>query len=529
MTTKEMIETLRYKANNIKAKIEPEFFNEVADRLEEYKELEEQGLLIKLPCKAKQKVYLINHNLPTIDWRPMKCFIDEFIMDMFGCYAVLNGDEVFYSMKRFEAVNIKQFGKRVFLDKAAAEEALKKVNQMNNLKIFTKNIEPEALEQIHTLLEQPAFAECKVRIMPDVHAGKGCVIGFTADLGDKVIPNIVGVDIGCGMLTVKLGNVDIDLQRLDEVIREYIPSGRNVHEGRKTRFSRLKELYCYRELKDTKRLERSIGTLGGGNHFIEIDTDERGCKYLIIHTGSRNLGKQVAEYYQKLAVEIMQGKDELYKMQAELIADYKAQGRKKEIEKAIKELHKNFNPNPLNIPKELCYLTGEYREKYLNDMEICQMFASVNRIEIANSIVFNMFRRSVLDYEFFETVHNYIEHDTNMVRKGSISAKEGELLLIPINMRDGCIIGYGKGNEDWNSSAPHGAGRIMSRNKAKENISLEEFEKSMEGIYTTTVNQSTIDESPMAYKPIDEIVENIKDTVDVYEIIKPIYNYKASE
>lgn len=400
---------------------------------------------------------------------------------------------------------------------------------MNDLKIFTKNIEDEALEQIHTLLDQPAFADCKVRIMPDVHAGKGCVIGFTADLGDKVIPNIVGVDIGCGMLTVELGKGDIDLQRLDEVIREYIPSGRNVHKGRILKWDRLRELYCYRELKDTKRIERSIGTLGGGNHFIEIDVDERGYKYLIIHTGSRNLGKQVAEYYQKLAVEIMQGKDELYKKQAELIADYKAQGRKKEIEKAIKELHKNFNPNPLNIPKELCYLTGEYRKKYLNDMRVCQDFASINRLEIANVILKNMFGDSIIEYNLFETVHNYIDYCSNIVRKGAISAKNGEKLLIPINMRDGCIIGYGRGNEEWNCSAPHGAGRIMSRTKAKENISLVEFEKSMEGIYTTSVNQSTIDESPMAYKPIDEIVENIKDTVYIYDIIKPIYNYKASE
>ena len=402
---------------------------------------------------------------------------------------------------------------------------------MSNLKIFTDNIEPEALNQVYTLIKQPAFAECKVRIMPDVHAGAGCVIGFTADLGEKVIPNIVGVDIGCGMLTVELGNINLDLATVDQIIRAKVPSGRNVHEGRPFPFDRLKELRCYRELKDTKRLERSIGTLGGGNHFIEVDVDEDGVKYLIIHTGSRNLGKQVAEYYQNLAVEIMQGKDELYAKQEQLIAEYKAQGRRKEIQKAIKELHRKFNPNPLNIPKDLCYLTGKYREDYLHDMEICQHFASLNRYEIANAIVSDLFGADIAYWKLpmFETIHNYIEFGTNMVRKGAISAKAGEPLLIPINMRDGCILGKGKGNEDWNCSAPHGAGRIMSRSKAKEVVSLKEFEDSMQGIFTTSVGQSTIDEAPMVYKPMAEIVENIADTVEIVKIIKPIYNFKASE
>ena len=402
---------------------------------------------------------------------------------------------------------------------------------MSNLKIFTENIEPEALNQVHTLIKQPAFADCKVRIMPDVHAGAGCVIGFTADLGEKVIPNIVGVDIGCGMLTVELGNIDLDLATVDQIIRAKVPSGRNVHEGRPFAFDRLKELRCYRELKDTKRLERSIGTLGGGNHFIEVDVDEDGTKYLIIHTGSRNLGKQVAEYYQNLAIEIMQGKDELYAKQEQLIAEYKAQGRRKEIQKAIKELHRKFNPNPLNIPKDLCYLTGKYREDYLHDMEICQHFASLNRYHIANTIVGDLFGADIAYWKLpmFETIHNYIEFGTNMVRKGAISAKAGEPLLIPINMRDGCILGKGKGNEDWNCSAPHGAGRIMSRSKAKEVVSLKEFEDSMQGIFTTSVGQSTIDEAPMVYKPMVEIVENIADTVEIVKIIKPIYNFKASE
>lgn len=395
-----------------------------------------------------------------------------------------------------------------------------------DLKIFANNIEPSALNQIYTLVKQPAFSNCKVRIMPDVHAGAGCVIGFTADLGDKVIPNIVGVDIGCGMLTVEVGKIDVNFDELDKVIREKIPSGRNVHNNRVVRFDKLQDLYCYRELKDTKRLERSIGTLGGGNHFIEVDIDEDDNKYLIIHSGSRNLGKQVAKYYQKLAIEIMRGKDTLLKMQEKIIADYKAQGRKREIEKAIKELHRRFHPNPLNIPKELCYLTGKYREQYLHDMEICQQFAARNRGEIAKVILSAM---NWNDIRSFETIHNYIEFSSNMVRKGAISAKENEKLLIPINMRDGCIIGIGKGNDDWNQSASHGAGRIMSRSKAKETISLDDFQQSMEGIYTTSVSMSTLDESPMVYKSLDEILENIKDTIDIIKIIKPIYNFKASE
>nr|DAV95014.1 MAG TPA: tRNA-splicing ligase RtcB [Bacteriophage sp.] len=401
---------------------------------------------------------------------------------------------------------------------------------MSNLKIFTKNVEQEAVDQIELLLAQDAFKDCKVRIMPDVHAGKGCVIGFTADLGEKVIPNIVGVDIGCGMLCVSLGQTDIDFEKLDNVIRSYVPSGRDVHEGRTIRFDELQELKCYRELRDTKRLERSIGTLGGGNHFIEVDVAEDGYKYLVIHTGSRNLGKQVADYYQNLAFELMSGKDKLYEEQDRLIKEYKSAGRKSEIQSAIAELHRNFKAVNPNIPKDLCYLEGKYREDYLHDMRICQKFAYINRVMIAQIICNHMGWGVDADMpDYFECIHNYIDHDSNIVRKGAISAKYGEKVLIPINMRDGCIIGTGKGNEDWNCSAPHGAGRVMSRTKAKELVSLEEFEKAMDGIYTTSVNQSTIDESPMAYKTLDEIVENIKDTVDVLAIIKPVYNFKASE
>jgi len=397
---------------------------------------------------------------------------------------------------------------------------------MSDLKIFTDLIEPEATNQIYSLIKQPAFENCKVRIMPDVHAGSGCVIGFTADLGDKVIPNIVGVDIGCGMFTIDLGRQEIDLEKLDEVIRKNVPNGKNVHGNRIVKFDKLQQLNCYRELKDTKRIERSIGTLGGGNHFIELDIDTEGNKYLIIHSGSRNLGKQVAEYYQNLAIELMQGKDELFEKQEKLIEDYKKQGRRKEIQSAIKELHRTFNPNKLNIPKELCYLEGKYRDDYLHDMSICQEYASLNRESIAHIIISSM--RLHWTYNF-ETIHNYIEFDSNIVRKGAISAKKDELLLIPINMRDGCILGKGKGNEDWNCSAPHGAGRLMSRSKAKENINFTDFEESMKGIYTSCVNQSTIDESPMAYKPIESILDNIGDTIEIVKILKPIYNFKASE
>ena len=413
---------------------------------------------------------------------------------------------------------------------------------MRDLKIFTDNIEQEAIDQINTLLEQPAFADCKVRIMPDVHAGAGCVIGFTADLGDKVIPNIVGVDIGCGMFTVELGRIDtgingktdssivnyvtdIDYEKLDNVIRTCIPSGRNVHGEINYIFPELKNLRCYNKLKNIDWLERSMGTLGGGNHFIEIDEGFEGRKYLVIHTGSRNLGKQVADYYQNLAVELMIGRDKLAYERDRLIAEYKGQGRSSEIQDAIKELRNTWRKKTNDIPKELCYLTGKHRDDYIYDMKICQRFAKQNRLMIALKIMLSMGWYSI---DLFETVHNYID-ESNMIRKGAISAKKGEKVLIPINMRDGSLLCVGKGNEDWNCSAPHGAGRIMSRNKARESISMESFRESMTGVYTTSVCESTIDESPMAYKPMDEIINNIKDTVDILGVLKPVYNFKASE
>lgn len=404
-----------------------------------------------------------------------------------------------------------------------------------DLKIFTTNIEQKAVEQIDLLLEQKPFENCKVRIMPDVHAGKGCVIGFTADLGDKVIPNIVGVDIGCGMLCVELGNIELNLELLDKVINEVIPSGRNIREQKLMDFEKINELYCLRELKETKKFNRAIGTLGGENHFIEIDVDDEGNKYLVIHTGSRNMGKQVADYYQNLAIELCSGKEEMYQRKEEIIKTYKEDGRKSEIQNALKDLIKEYQEKKPNLPNDLCFLEGKYRDMYLHDMRICQEYASLNRLHIAKEILMDYFKLTyVPEIDFppvmdnrFETIHNYISFEDNIVRKGAISAKEGEKVLIPINMRDGSIIAIGKGNEDWNKSAPHGAGRIMSRNKAKEVFKLDEFKKSMEGIYTTSVVEETIDEAPFVYKPMQEIIDNIKDTVEIQKIIKPIYNFKA--
>ncbi len=397
----------------------------------------------------------------------------------------------------------------------------------SSAKIFTDIIDEKAVEQIQTLCNQEFTKDAKIRIMPDAHAGVGCVIGFTANLGELVIPNIVGVDIGCGMLTVDLKDSQIDLEKLDQIIRKYIPSGTSVHSGRIMRFDKLQELYCYRELKDSKRIERSIGTLGGGNHFIEVDVDENNHSYLVIHTGSRNLGKQVAQYYQNLAYDLMAGKDDLLLKQEQLIVDYKKQGRKDELQEAIKELRKNFIAKEVQLPKELCYLSGKYRDQYLHDMAICQEYATLNRQMIAKIILKQLLDRSLEEFDYFETIHNYIDHDENIMRKGAVSAKLNEKILIPINMRDGSLICLGKGNEEWNQSAPHGSGRLYSRQKAKELFSLNEFEDQMQGIYSTSINQHTLDECPMAYKSMDDIVNNIGETATIIQVIKPIYNFKA--
>ena len=397
----------------------------------------------------------------------------------------------------------------------------------NKAIIYGDIVDDNAKEQIKELCNQKSSIGRKIRIMPDVHAGKGCVIGFTADIGDIVIPSIVGVDIGCGMLTVSLGNIEIDFEKLDDIIHKYVPSGTSVHEGRLVRFPKLQNLKCYRNLRDTKRLERSIGTLGGGNHFIEIDKDDENNKYLVIHTGSRNLGHQVAEYYINMAYDIMSGKDKIFEEQKRIIEEYKATGRKSEIQKAIVELKKSYLAKEIDIPKELCYLYGEYKEMYINDMTICQEFANINRIKIADIILEKLFDKNINDFEHFETIHNYIDMKTNIVRKGAVSAQKGEKLLIPINMRDGSLICIGKGNSEWNYSAPHGAGRLFSRGVAKEKFNIEEFKNSMEGIYSTSINESTLDESPMAYKNADEIIKNIDITADIVKFIKPLYNYKA--
>ncbi len=395
---------------------------------------------------------------------------------------------------------------------------------MKDLKIFTSNIESEALNQIDDLLSLEAFENCKIRIMPDVHAGKGCVIGFTGNLGEKVIPNIVGVDIGCGMLCVNLGNIEIDLEKIDKVIRKYVPSGMNVHEEKIHEFD-LTELKCFSNLVNVQRLEKSLGTLGSGNHFIEVDIDDDNNKYLIIHSGSRNLGVQVAEYYQGIAVKMCNNNDEYNKEYHEIISNYKKDGREKEINKKLKEFKNKYKENEETIPREFAYLEGNYRNDYLNDMKICQEFASLNRMIMAKIICKHM---EIKFDDYFETIHNYISFDDNIVRKGAISAKKGERVLIPMNMKDGCIVAIGKGNDDWNQSAPHGAGRLMSRKKAKEMLNLNDYKNSMKDIYTTSVCEETIDEAPAAYKKTDEIIENIKDTVDVEKIIRPIYNYKDS-
>lgn len=393
---------------------------------------------------------------------------------------------------------------------------------MIDLKIFADEVEKKASEQIYALCNHPAFRGCKVRIMPDVHAGTGCVIGFTADLGEKVIPNVVGVDIGCGMLTIGIGKQDIDFNKLDKVIRTKVPCGMTVHK-RKTAAIEKRGLFCFEKLNNIEWINSSKGTLGGGNHFIEIDEDENGNRYLIVHSGSRNLGKQVCEIYQNIAISNLKGRNNQREKIKQIILECKASGREKEISDAIKREKSSIESN--DIPNDLCYLTGHDRLMYLHDMEICQDFAQENRVFIAYEIMEAMGWR---EEEAFQTVHNYIGPD-NIVRKGAISAYKGQPLLIPLNMRDGCVIGTGKGNTDWNCSAPHGAGRKMSRREAKETITIDEFRKTMNGVFSTCIDQSTIDESPFAYKLPEIILSRINDTVEIEKIIKPIYNFKATE
>ncbi len=389
---------------------------------------------------------------------------------------------------------------------------------------YASVVENEAIEQIRRMCDHEFTEGSRIRIMPDVHSGVGCTIGTTMTIVDKVVPNIVGVDIGCGMYTVELGQIDIDFERVDEAAH-YIPSGKNVWEGRQERFD-LTELRCYRSLKDAKRLERSLGTLGGGNHFIEIDAAADGTKYLVIHSGSRNLGLQVANHYQQLAVDLNLGKEEFFAAREELIRTYKEQGRRKEIQKELRAMEKAFQLKEPTIPADLCYLYGSFMEDYLHDVEICQRFARRSREKMAEII---LQRTGMEAKSAFHTIHNYINVDEMILRKGAIAAHEGELVLIPINMRDGSVLARGRGNAEWNYSAPHGAGRLMSRSKARETLDMEAYRATMAGVYTTSVNERTIDEAPMAYKSLEDIIDVIRDSVEVIEVLKPIYNFKASD
>lgn len=360
----------------------------------------------------------------------------------------------------------------------------------NTAKVYTDILEASAEGQIHAMCDQPFTAEAKIRIMPDVHAGKGCTIGTTMTIGDKVVPNLVGVDIGCGMETVKLKTKRPELPKLDSFIRQNIPSGMSVREKPHRSHGRidLDGLRCIKKI-DTRRAKESLGTLGGGNHFIELDRDGDDV-YLVIHTGSRNLGKKVAEYYQDRA--------------------YKALGGREQTD----------------IPYELSYLEGQDLDDYLHDMAIMQEYAALNRQIIKEVILDGMKWK---DEGSFSTVHNYIDIDAGILRKGAVSAKQGEMLLIPMNMRDGSLICTGLGNDEWNCSAPHGAGRLMSRSEAEASFTVSAFKKEMAGIYTTSVGKETLDECPMAYKPMEDIVKNISETVKIERIIKPIYNFKAAE
>ncbi|GAE89671.1 RNA-splicing ligase RtcB [Acetivibrio straminisolvens] len=388
----------------------------------------------------------------------------------------------------------------------------------NTAKVFTDNVEQEAMAQIMELCNQEFVKDSVIRIMPDTHAGAGCTIGTTMTIGDKIVPNLVGVDIGCGMETIKLKNKNIELSKLDKVIHEFIPSGFDVRKTEHPYVENidLEELVCKKHI-NMNRAKLSIGTLGGGNHFIEVNKDSEGNLYLVVHSGSRHLGKQVAEYYQDLGYKELVSKTEEIKA---IIERLKAEGREKEIQKEIKKV------KPPQINKQLAYVQGKSYEDYLADMKLVQKFAVLNRKAIVDEIARRM---NLKIEEQFTTIHNYIDLDSMILRKGAISARQGEKVLIPINMRDGSLICIGKGNKDWNYSAPHGAGRLMSRAKAKEVITLKEFQESMKGIYSTTVNRFTIDECPMAYKPMEEIIENIRDTVEIVDIIKPIYNFKAAE
>lgn len=386
---------------------------------------------------------------------------------------------------------------------------------------YASVIEQGAVDQIRRMCDYDFTEGSRIRIMPDVHAGKGCTIGTTMTIRDRAVPNVVGVDIGCGMYTARLNERAVDFARFDEAAH-FIPSGMDVWEGRREPFD-LEALRCFRALKNTRRLQRSLGTLGGGNHFIEIDCASDGALYLVIHSGSRNLGKQVAEHYQNLAIELNQGREAYFQQRDALIAEYKAAGRRGEIQAALKELQ--WARKPLTLPEDLCYVYGAYLEDYLHDVEICQRFARRNRELIAEIL---LERSGLSGGDAFHTIHNYIDTQEMILRKGAVAAHRGERLLIPINMRDGSVLAIGRGNPEWNFSAPHGAGRLMSRSAAFDSLRMEDYEEAMKGVYTTSINPSTLDEAPMAYKSIEDIIGVIRDSVDVVDVMKPIYNFKAS-
>lgn len=390
----------------------------------------------------------------------------------------------------------------------------------NSAKVFTDIIEPDAISQIITLCSQEFSKDSKIRIMPDVHAGTGCTIGTSMTIKDKAVPNMVGVDIGCGMETVRIKEKHIELQKLDKLIYEKIPSGFGIRTKthRYAEKIQLENLYCIEHI-NLEKAENSIGTLGGGNHFIEADKSSDGSIYIVIHSGSRHLGVEVAKYYQKEAYKRLNktAQSDI----DELIARLKAEGKTKNIQQEIKKL---TNTKTTSIPKHLAYTEGELFEQYIHDMKIVQEFALINRQAMMNEIIKGM---KLHITEQFSTIHNYIDTDNMILRKGAVSAQKGEKLIIPINMRDGSLICMGKGNPDWNFSAPHGAGRLMSRSQAKQSFTVSEYKKQMNGIYSTSINSSTLDECPMAYKDINDILDNISDTVDVDDIIKPIYNFKA--
>lgn len=390
----------------------------------------------------------------------------------------------------------------------------------NEAKIFTDTLDELSISQILLLLNQEFAAGSRIRLMPDVHAGAGCTIGTTMTITDKAVPNLVGVDIGCGMETARIRETQISLPDLDRVIYDRIPSGFHIRQKTHPYFEEipLKSLHCYRYI-NPDRAEKSLGTLGGGNHFIEADRDDDGHIYIVVHSGSRHLGLEVANYYQEEGYRALNGASQ--KDINELIAELKAQGREKEIQKSIQ---KRKNVKITGIPKQLAYVSGELFESYIHDMKIVQEYARLNRKAMMDEIMRGM------DFhieEQFTTIHNYIDTDAMILRKGAVSAKNGEKLLIPINMRDGSLICMGKGNEDWNCSAPHGAGRLMSRSAAKKRFTVSDFQNQMSGIYTTSVNQDTLDECPMAYKAMDDIVKHIGQTADILTVIKPIYNFKA--